>query len=167
MATAALLCLAAVARPDDKPAAEDKLAPLQRFVGEWEADAQWADGSPLHARDVIEWGLDKKILKARTFVRDGDKEYQRYEAVMAWRPDRKCLYEISFAFDGEISEYVIESKDADTLLVGWTPYNPDKPSKVRQVIKFLDKDSYRWTITVKDGDDWKQIMDATWKRKAK
>ena len=129
-AAAALLGFAAAARADDKPVAENRLAALERFVGEWEVDGQWSDGSRLHARDVVEWGLDKKILKARTFVRDGDREYQRYEAVMAWRPDKKCLYEITFAFDGEISEYVMESKDDDTLHIGWTPYDPDKPSRV-------------------------------------
>jgi len=45
--------------------------------------------------------------------------------------------------------------------------NADKPSKVRQVIKFVDKDHFRWTVTVKDGDEWKQLIEATWQRKGK
>ena len=61
-------------------------------------------------------------------VRDADKENQRYESVMAWHPEKKALYEITFAFDGAISEYLIESKDADTLHIGWEPFRADKPS---------------------------------------
>jgi hypothetical protein len=162
--TAALIPMG-VAGADDKPAAENKLAALERFVGEWEVDGKWSDGNSLHARGVYEWGLGKTILKAKTFVRDGDKEYQRYESVLAWHPEKKGLYEISFAFDGAISEYLIESKDADTLHFGWEPFHADKPSKVRQVIKFVDKDHFRWTVTLKDGDEWKQLIEATWKRK--
>jgi hypothetical protein len=167
LALAVILAPATITQADDKPAAENKLAVFERFVGEWEVDGKWADGNSLHARGVYEWGLGKKILQAKTFVRDGDKEYQRYESVMTWHPEKKSLYEISFAFDGAISEYLIESKDENTLHIGWTAIDTDKPSKVRQVIKFLDKDRFQWTVSVKDGDDWKQIIDATWKRKGK
>ena len=144
--------------------ADNKLAPLERFVGEWAVDAKWVGGQPLKARNVITWALDKKILQAKTFVMDGDREYQRYEAVMAWHPERKSLYEITFAFDGSIGEVLIEAKDKDTLHVGFTPVDPSKPSKVRQVLRFLDNDRFQWIITVQEGQEWKQIMDATWKR---
>jgi hypothetical protein len=158
---------AGFARSDEKPPADNKLAILERFVGEWEVDGKWSDGSTLHGRSVYEWGLSKKILNAKSFVRDGDKEYQRYESVFAWYPEKKSLYGITFAFDGAISEYLMESKDENTLQIGWTSVSPDKPSKLRQVIKFLDKDHFQWVVSVKDGDEWKQIMDATWKRKVK
>jgi hypothetical protein len=151
----------------DSPADDDKLAPLERFAGEWTVDGKWANGEALHARSVYEWGLGKKILKAHTYVMNGDKEYQRYEGVMAWHPDKKSLFEISFSFDGSISEVLIESTDKDTLRIGWQPFDPDKPPRVRQVIKFLDKDSFQWTVSLKDGDDWKPLIDATWKRKQK
>ena len=53
----------------------------------------------------------------------------------------------------------------DTLQIGWTPYTEGKPSKVRQTIRFLDNDRFQWIVLLKDGEEWKQIMDATWKRK--
>ena len=116
--------------------------------------------------NICAWSLGKKILTAKTFkYADGDREYQRYEGIMAWHPEKKSLYEISFAFDGSMGEVLIESKDADTLHIGWTQLRPDQPSRVRQVIKFLDADRYQWIVSVKEGDAWKQIMDATWKRK--
>jgi hypothetical protein len=168
MAALALVLMAvSLARSDDKPAAENKLAGLERLVGEWEVDGKWSDGSTLHGRSVYEMGLSNKILRAKSFVRDGEKEYQRYESVFAWHPDKKSLYGITFAFDGAISEYLIEGKDENTFQIGWTAVSADKPPKLRQVIKFLDKDHFQWVVSVKDGDEWKQIIDATWKRKAK
>jgi hypothetical protein len=167
MLFAALAVLAAIghAAAGDKPGAKDKLAPLARFVGEWEVDGKWSDGSPLHARGVYAWGLGKHILTAKTFVQDGKKEYQRYEGVMAWHPEKKSLFQISFAFDGSLTETLIESKDKDTLHLGWTPFAEGKPSKVRQVIRFLDNDRFQWVVSLQEGDGWKQLIDATWKRK--
>src|SRR5437868_2798061 len=153
--------------PGDKAEAEKQLAALERFVGEWTVDGQWADGQPLRARNVIAWSLGKKILTTKTFVQDGDKEYQRYEGVMAWHPEKKCLYQVSFAFDGSINEVRIEIKDKDTLHVGWVPLAEGKPSPVRQVLRFLDNDRFQWTVSIRDGDGWKQLIDATWRRKAK
>jgi len=169
LAAVALAVLVAAGRlaAADTPAAVNKLAALERFAGEWVVDGKWYDGTSLHARGVYEWGLGKKIMKTRTFVTDHGKEYQRYESVMAWHPEKKSIFEISFAFDGELTEVLIESKDKDTLHIGWVPYDKGKPSRLRQVIKFLDKDSFRWVVSFKQNDDWKQIIDATWKRKGK
>jgi len=87
--------------------------------------------------------------------------------VLAWHPEKKSLFEISFAYDGGVSEFLIESKDKDTLHIGWMSFVPDKPSNVRQVIKFLDRDHLQWVVSVKDGETWKQLIDATWTRKRK
>jgi hypothetical protein len=158
---------AGLMRAEDKPPAEDKLAPLARFVGEWAVEGKWADGTGLRARNVCEWGLDKKILKTKSFVRNGDKEYQRYEGIFAWHPEKKSLFQISFAYDGSMTQTLVQSKDKDTLLIGWTPFAPETPSRVRQTIVFLDQDHYRWTVEVKQGEEFKQIIEATWKRTAK
>jgi len=83
----------------EEQGSEPGLTALERFAGEWEVDGKWSDGQPLRARGVYQWGLGKKIMTAKTFVGDGDKEYQRYESVMAWHPEKKSLFQISFAFD--------------------------------------------------------------------
>ena len=95
------------------------------------------------------------------------EEYQRYEGVMAWHPEKKSLYQVSFAFDGSVNEVLIEIKDKDTLHVGCVPFAEGKPSLVRQVLRFLDNDRFQWTVSVRDGDGWKQVIDATWTRKSK
>ena len=141
VAAALALLLAAGRSPAEEKTTDDApLKPLERFVGEWTMEGKWSNGQALHARSIYTWGLGKKILKAQTFVMDGQREYQRYEGVLAWHPEKKSLFEISFAFDGSLSEVLIESKDRDTLLIGWQPFHPDRPSKVRQTLKFLDQD---------------------------
>lgn len=140
------------------------VAALERFVGTWEVDGKWSSGEPLHARGVYEWGLGKKIMTAKTFVKDADREYQRYESIMAWNPEKKSLYEITFAYDGSITEVLIDCKGPDTFQIGFTPFNPAKPGRVRQVLRFLDNDRFQWTVTLNEGDKWNQLIDATWKR---
>jgi hypothetical protein len=154
-------------RADDAGPAKptNRLAPLERFVGEWVIDGRWSNGQELHARSVYEWGVGRQVLKARTYVRDGDREYQRYDAVLAWHPRKNSLFEISFSFQGEVSEYLIEATDADTLLIGSKPYTESQPGKVRQTIKFTGRDSFRWTVTLQTDQGWQPIMDGTWRRK--
>ena len=143
------------------------LAPLERFIGHWVIDAKWSNGQALHARNVYEWGLGKQIIKTRTFVKNDDSEYQRYEGILAWNPKKQCLFHVSFAFNGDMTEALIESKDRDTLNIGWNPYREGEAGQVRQTIKFKDQDSFVWTVWVKNGTEWQQIMEGTWKRKDK
>jgi hypothetical protein len=167
LSVAVALMSAGLLRAEDKPASGDKMVGMGRFVGEWEVDAKWADGNRLQGRTVYAWSLGKKILTTKSFVGKGDKEYQRYEGVMAWHPAKKSLFHISFAYDGAVSETIVENKDNDTIQIGFKSFDPAKPSRVRQTIKFLGKDKFRWTVELKDGEGWKQLIDATWKRKAK
>jgi hypothetical protein len=150
---------------DDKQAGENKLAALEPFLGEWEIHARWTDGNELHARNVIDWGIAKKFITAKTFVRDGATEYQRYDAVMGWHPKKNSLFQISFTYNGEINETIIEPAEKDALHIGWKPFTVGQPSPVRQIIKFTDKDSYVWTVLLKDGDNWKKLIEGTWTRK--
>ena len=47
------------------------------------------------------------------------------------------------------------------------PLPGGKDSKVRQTIRFLDDHRFQWTVALQKGDEWTQIIDATWKRKGK
>lgn len=147
--------------------AREPLACLDRFIGEWEVEGKWSDGNPLKARTVYQWGLGKKILVTKTFVRDGEKEYQRYEGIFAWHPKKKCLFQTSYAYNGDITEVLIEQADNDTFHIGYKPFRDGEPAKVRQILKITGKDSFVWTVSLQAGDEWKQLIEATWHRKAK
>jgi hypothetical protein len=93
LAVLTILACAGTLPADDRPASDNKLAALEPFAGEWTVEGKWSSGDQLRARAVYEWGLGKKIMRAQTFVMNGDKEYQRYEGILAWHPEKKSLYE--------------------------------------------------------------------------
>lgn len=155
-----------VAGPDDtSPSADERLATLRRFEGEWTIDGRWTSGDELHARSIYALSLGKAIMRTQTFVKNGASEYQRYEGIFAWHPKKKSLFHISFAYNGEISETLVESKDKDTLLLGWSPFQEGVPSNVRQTITFTDADTFLWKVELKGDDGWKTLMNGTWHRK--
>jgi hypothetical protein len=156
---------AEVADAADDVDGKSKLASFERFIGEWTVNGKWASGDELHARTVYAWGVNKQIITAKTFVKDKDNEYQRYEGVLAWHPKKKSLYEISFVFNGEIHEVLIDMKDADTLHIGYTPFDDKEPSNVRQILHFKDKDTFTWTVSMKTDTGWTQLIEADWHRK--
>ena len=165
------LCFGLPALPaaDEKQAAApvNHLASLERYLGEWELHGKWDSGEKLDARAIYEWGINKKNIVAKTYVMNGDKEYQRYEGIMAWHPKKKSLFEISFAYDGAVTEIILEEKDKDTLHIGYVPYNEGEPSPVRQILKFKDNDTFVWTVSLKAGEEWKRLIEAPWTRKKK
>jgi hypothetical protein len=171
IALVALFLATSILNADDK--AQDKeaknpLASLERFLGEWTVEGKWSDGNELHARAVYEWGVGKKIITAKTFVKPlKDKEYQRYESILTYHPKKKSLYEITFAFDGTISEVLLDQQDEDTLHIGYTPFTDGEEGKVRQVIRFKDKNTFTWIAELKSDKGWTKLIEADWKRKEK
>jgi hypothetical protein len=152
------------ARADDATGA-GKLAPLSRFVGQWTLDAEWTDGTPLKARAEYEWGLEKRILRGRTFLLGAEgKERQRYEDIMAWDARRASIVDASFSVDGAVNEIIVEEKDDDTLLWGWKPYVEGREGRVRQTIRFEGNDRFVWIVELNGEAGWQQIMEGTWKR---
>src|SRR5438552_1628080 len=75
---AALFPPSALADDKNNTAENNHLAPLERFAGEWTVHGKWSNGEELQARNVYEWGLGNKILRAKTFVKTDKGEYQRY-----------------------------------------------------------------------------------------
>ncbi len=157
-----LVALGAVGE-DKKP---DRLAPLAPYVGEWVVDGKWAGSNePLHARAIYEWTEHRQAIHARTYVTAGSKEYLRYDAMMGWHPRKKSLFQVSFAYNGELTENLIEPDTDGTLKIGFAPFDAANPSRVRQTLRLQDKDAFVWTAWLKEGDQWKPLIEATWRRK--
>ncbi len=158
-------------RAAEPPAGADPAAwaLLERWAdSEWVIDATWVDGSPLHARCEYRWGLNRKFLVCKTFVSAGTGEYQRYESIMAWHPEKKSLVSVDLAYNGQFSETVVELVDKHTLRQGYTDYIPGHASPARQEISFVDNDRHTWKVWVKDGSgEWSTIMDGMFVRRGK
>lgn len=160
-----LFTFSTCAGAENKPAA-GRLEPLARFIGDWTVDGRWSNGEELHARATYFWGLNKQIIQAKNWVRDGDKEYQRYETVMAWHAAKKSLVILSFPYNGGVWENRVEPANDDGLHIGWAPYNEGDSPSLRQTISFKGKDAFLWKVEGKQDGAWKPLIEATWKRKA-
>jgi len=140
------------------------IAALAPFIGEWKFDGKWEDGSPLKARTVYGWGVGRKHVKFATFVAAEKGEYQRYEGFLTWQPDAGCFAEYSFAFDGAVSEYRLDTADGQKFAIGFTPLHADHPAQVRQEVEFTDANTQSWTVEMHAGEAWQRIMKGEWKR---
>jgi uncharacterized protein YndB with AHSA1/START domain len=161
-----ILAKSALAQAPSPP--PEQIAACSRFIGgQWIVDGHWSDGKPLHARNVFEWGVNQATIHNRTFVSGDAGEYQRYEGTFAWDADLKTLMVITFACSGACTRSRIDTPDADTLRIGFTPLNPgDAEPQVRQVIHFTGPDAYTWNVKLKKDDgSWDQIIEATWNRR--
>lgn len=162
-----LACLITAAGNSSSMAAglDDRLGPLAPAVGyEWRVEGNWSNGSPLKARAVYEPGLDGKIIKSQVFVSMGETEYQRYESIIAWHPEKQALYELTVSVDGEITEWKIEDRGQKTLQLTHFETAPGKPN-VRQTMKFTDEQTMDWIVEIEQDGAWRELLHAPWRRR--
>jgi hypothetical protein len=138
------------------------LAPLAPYVGgEWRLKAAWADGTPLQAREIYDWGVGRKFITCKTWVGKADEEYQRYDETFGVQDGK--LMSWSFAFDGHVNvgEFKVDGKtlSSSRVLSG-------DAGTLHQSVELLDANRFRWVVKiVKDGKD-QPLIDGTWVREA-
>ncbi|HEY7087323.1 MAG TPA: hypothetical protein VH518_04490 [Tepidisphaeraceae bacterium] len=151
------------AAPTTRPSALSAVAP---FVGgEWRIKATWAGGNPLEARAIYDWGLNKKFVVAKTFVKlpEGG-EYQRYETIFG--DDKGQLMSYGFTFNGEVHVLPM-AVDGRTISDEWTVDGENGSVRIKQRIELLDDNHFHWQVwSAAAGADWKPMMDGTWVRGA-
>lgn len=142
------------------------LEALKPFIGRWEIEAQWADGSTLHSRNEYEVRLGGKFVFARTWVKNEDGSwYQRYESVFG-HEEGKGMVTYGFTYDGTFStmdDIRVSEEDGKTRI---TFYWEGNGVAFRQSVIDIDGDSYSWQVFMKSegADDYIQLMDGVWKR---
>jgi hypothetical protein len=169
-----LAIVAAVALAAEQPAKEggqgtkeDPLRSVQAFtpfLGEWQIEGAWDDGRPLKARNVFEWGIGGKHIKVGTFLLRPEGDVQRYDGMLTWHPRKQCLASYSFAVDGGISEYRVDTADGKTFTFGFEPWDSTDAQKIRQTIVFENPKVYTWTVEAHEGEEWKRLIKGQWKR---
>jgi hypothetical protein len=164
--TAAALVSLGAAQDAKAPDAKAEVQKLSPFVGEWTIHATWEGGVPLVAHNVNQWTLNGAHLSGQTFVGEGAEQYQRYQSMFSYDAKHDCLVSYSFAADGAISAYRIETEDGKTFKFGFNPISHDE-NKVRQTITFRNADEYQWVVEINQNGTWTQIMDGIWKRDEK
>jgi hypothetical protein len=165
-ASAAPAAAAASAADGAASATPGALQPLLPFLGaEWRIKATWSNGTPLEARSTYEWGLAKKFIVARTYVKRPDgTEYQRYESLYADKDGELVMYGFTYAGTVNVSTMLVDGKTFGNI---WTAKNADgKDTKFKQTVELVDNNHFRWQVWHEKDGQWSQMMDGTWERVA-
>jgi hypothetical protein len=140
--------LALPAARADEPRSADPLEPFARFVG-----GAWESEGDFKVRIVYDWGLNKKLLKIKSFLIDKDGPNLVYESSVYWHPEKKEVVFQSVSAKGGLFDGVMTTK-GNVYTSVFTSYEGDKATPFRQTIEFLDDDHVLWTVLGKKGDEW-------------
>jgi len=102
----AVLCVSqgSTARAGEVPLDGTPLSALSGYIGNWEIDTEWSDGSRLWGRNEFTVGLAGQFINIDTYARDGDGDkYQRYFSVYSADAETGELTAYGFNFDGTVT----------------------------------------------------------------
>ncbi len=148
LALVALTGLVLPARAADEPKPADPLEPFARFVG-----GAWESEGDFKVHIAYEWGLNKKLLKIKSYLSGKDGFQLVYESAVYWHPEKKQVVFQSVSAKGGLFEGVMTAKDNVYTSV-FNSYDGDKVTPYRQTLEFLDDDHVVWTVLDKKGDEW-------------
>lgn len=119
------------------PDVATKFGRLAELIGEWRVQGRWTDGAELSARAEYSWTLDGRAIRVCTFVTpETGAEYQRYEGLITWSPERGALVQHSHAFDGSSEQLLITPGSTNgEFRIGFEPIEPSRPSRLRQMLQ--------------------------------
>lgn len=158
-----LLSTGLAPRAGEVPLDGTPLWPLAWFIGQWEIDTTWSDGTPLRSRNVFTVGLGGRFLEAQTFAADGDGDmYERYRTIYAYDNETGQIVSYGFTYDGSVTivDDMKLDEDGPALTSEWS----GDGAAIRQTVKFLSPDEYNWKVWTRTDGDWGLIMDANWHR---
>ena len=143
------------------------LGDLEVFLGNWEVDTHWSDGTPLWARNEFRVGLGGNFIEARSFTKDeNDEVYERYYTIFANETERNTITSYGYTYDGTVTIIRdINLEHADGMVIMTTEWTAGTDA-VRQTVRATSGDTYSWKVWAKgDGQaDWSLIMDADYRR---
>jgi uncharacterized protein YndB with AHSA1/START domain len=139
------------------------LGALAPFIGDWEIESAWADGTALWARNEYRVSMNGAFVEATTWAKDGDGEpYPRYRTVYSW--DGDSIVATGFTFDGTVStvDMGVPGDGSPLLVAEWGEY----PARIRQWVDAPVDGAYRWRVWMLPSDDAEPVamMDGMWKR---
>lgn len=142
------------------------LGALAGYLGDWEVATQWADGTPLWARNEFRVGLGGKFIEARSFTKDeNDEIYERYYTIFAIDPESGTFTSYGYTYDGTVT--IVEGIEVDnadgsgTMTTEWSA----GADAIRQTVSVTSDESYNWKVWSKGAEeDWALIMDADYQR---
>jgi hypothetical protein len=140
------------------------LAFFENFMGgKWEMKGEWSPGKTFRQVQVYSWGLNKTLVKVKTFGTTNPKTGAfglRNEGIRAWDKDKKQLVFWEFDIFGGITQGTCTIK-GNTLHYDY----PYQGQNFRDSWQKIDKDTYAYKVgTVKNGQWLKVFISSTYKR---
>ena len=151
---------------DDKPAAEaNPLEAMARFVGgAWIGEGKGPGGTnDFHTKVAYEWGLNRRLLKLKSFLVRGGAEQPAYETVYFWHPGRRQILFYSISAQGGLFEGTTKA-NGDTFESQFTSYQGEQATTYRQTVRFVDADHTEWTVHAKKGEEWVKVIESRQRR---
>jgi hypothetical protein len=150
-AAAVLMFVALSASRADDPKPADPLKPFDRFVG-----GAWESEGDFKVHVAYEWGINKKLLKIKSYLIGQSGPNFMYESAVYWHPGKKQVVFQSIGTSGGLFEGVMSAKE-NVYTSDFTSFEGDKSTEFRQTLEFQDDDHVLWTVLRKTGDQWVKL----------
>lgn len=140
-----------------KPEIYSKFEPL---IGKWKGSGEWKDGTKFQQDVVLEFGLDKTIIKTKTYgniSQDNFKFGLRNEGIRAWSDAENELRFWEFDIFGGITEGTCRIMDKDIFY----DYEYDfgqGPMDLTDAWIYADKNTYILQVGVYKDGEWTQTF---------
>jgi len=142
VAWAAVLPIGMTAEQPATAAAQNPLEPVARLVGgEWRGQFKLPNSDSLSIRNVFEWGLGGRILKARYYAVADGVERQVYEGIWSWHPTEAKIIFFEYSAGGSLVAGAVEPVEGG-LALAWTDYSNKSVKQYRETFRFPDNDHY-------------------------
>ncbi len=135
-----------------------RASPFSRFVG-----GAWESEGDFKVKIVYEWGLNKKLLKIKSYLVAEDGPKLSYESTVYWHPNKKQIVFQSVSAQGGLFDGVMSSK-GNVFTSVFTSYEGDKAIPYMQTLEFTDDDHVTWILKGKKGDEWVELVNLKEKR---
>ena len=134
--------------------------------GTWTYEGKWENGEPFKQEIKYSWGLDEKILKVQTYgiVDNETKAYGlRNEGIRAWdkESEKMKFYEFD-VFGGTTEGYCIFEESQFHYEYYYEVMG--KQELFRDTWKYINQDTYQFTVSMKLGSEWKIYTNNEYKR---
>ena len=158
VAWAAVLPIGMAAEQPATTVAQNPMEPVARLVGgEWRGQFKLPNGDSLSIRNVFEWGLGGRILKAKYYAVTEGVERQVYEGIWSWHPTEKKIIFQEYSTRSSLVAGSVEPVE-DGLALAWTEYSNNSVTQYRETFRFPDNDHYLSQAYKKNEDGSERLV---------
>jgi hypothetical protein len=133
---------------------------FEPLIGKWKGNGEWMDGNKFEQEVVFEFGLNKAIIKSKTYdniSRDSFKYGLRNEGINAWSEAEKQIKFWEFDIFGGITSGScrIENKD---IYYDYLYDFGEGPMPLTDAWLYIDDNSYTLKVGVYKDGKWEQTF---------